>query len=65
LYRSTGVQRLFALNGVERARDRTYHWPDLENRNVVRAIPAASAVTVRWDTSAQVEPVLPVLQKKE
>ena len=35
LYRSIELMTLFALYGVGFAMDLTYHWPEVENLNVV------------------------------
>ena len=53
LYRSTGVNTLLALYGVGFACERTYHWPDVVNLNVVRAKPAPSMKTSRLVTNCQ------------
>ena len=45
-YRATVLQALAALDGVARARERTYQEPAVENFQVNRARPVASAVTL-------------------
>jgi len=56
LYRSIGLQKLFALYGVGFALLRTYQLPALENLNGVLAFPAASINTSRVVTSVQAPP---------
>ena len=53
MYSSVGELTLFALYVVGFACERTYHWPDDVNLNVVRASPALSMDTSLLDTNRQ------------